>query len=646
MGIAMSNTELTTCLTLLSSELPDEIRDGAHRAGDGRFTEAIPSLVRHVASSNIGVQEAADRALRRIGGAEVVEAVIPLLRSENVPERNVGMDILRSQGAFNIEAIAALLSDEDVDVRIFASDILGSVANSVAVPYLGRALLDDPEVNVRYQAAVSLGELGLQEGIPYLNKALNDEEWVQFSVIEALTKIRDESSVAALVYALDKSSDLVSSMVIDALGELGNIKAVPLLLKRLDESPAVLSNKIVRAIINILGDKSVCLIGGKENKRMLGYMESAIRDEDPDIQDAAVRGFAAIGSDVGSRHIIELAATLDPDQDTERLYFLIDTLVSIGYNDAVAYQFVNGSKEQQRVALEALGRIGDGRSVPLLKEEFPRKELEMQRVIIAFLADMAQQDDEEFFIWVAQTHRDGNILRIAVEFLGNKGTPERAEPIVLELLEHKYNDVKESAMNAAIALQTPLICDYMVTACGSEEPIQRLIGIFSLGYIDVVAYKDLILAGLEDEQAFVRKAAVEALGRQEFLTDDDIDRIMIGTYDENPEIRMSSIDLLGLIDRESMEKVLIERLRDEDDWVRVRAAEHLGDRGSKAAVESLVNALTADNSLLVISAINALAKIGGNAAFRALLSVLNHPEHEVQAAAEEAVAVISNQGEA
>lgn len=68
MGIAMSNTELTTCLTLLSSELPDEIRDGAHRAGDGRFTEAIPSLVRHVASSNIGVQEAADRALRRIGG--------------------------------------------------------------------------------------------------------------------------------------------------------------------------------------------------------------------------------------------------------------------------------------------------------------------------------------------------------------------------------------------------------------------------------------------------------------------------------------------------------------------------------------------------------------------------------------------------
>lgn len=64
----MSDSELTACLTLLSSDKSDEIRDGARLAGDNRYEEAIPHLVKHVGSSNVGVQEAADRALRRIGG--------------------------------------------------------------------------------------------------------------------------------------------------------------------------------------------------------------------------------------------------------------------------------------------------------------------------------------------------------------------------------------------------------------------------------------------------------------------------------------------------------------------------------------------------------------------------------------------------
>ena len=201
-------------------------------------------------------------------------------------------------------------------------------------------------------------------------------------------------------------------------------------------------------------------------------------------------------------------------------------------------------------------------------------------------------------------------------------------------------------MTAAIALRTPRICEYMKLACQSDDPMKRLIGVLSLGHIDVVAYKNFIVAALEDDDALVRKAALEALGRQEFLSDDDIDRIMIVTHDENPDNRMSAIDIVGHIDSESLEDILIERLGDEDDWVSVRAAQHLGNRGSRQAVESLVNMLASENSLVVISAIVALSKIGGNAAFRALLTMLDHPEAEVQSAAEDAVAAISNQVEA
>lgn len=254
-------------LEVLQSDDAEQVREAAYSAGELRLEAAVPHLVRHLQSQNIGVQEAVDNALRKIGGAAAVAGVIPLLRSDDAPIRNISMDILRDIGRDEFDALKQLLHDEDPDIRIFASDILGTSGSILAVPALCEALLRDPEVNVRYQAAVSLGTLAFPEAADCLNKAMQDEEWVQFSVIEALIKIRAESSVNALVKALDTTSDLVASMIVDALGEMGNLKAVPLLLKRIEKSPTPLRNKIVRAIVSILGKKSLSLLGEREQQR-------------------------------------------------------------------------------------------------------------------------------------------------------------------------------------------------------------------------------------------------------------------------------------------------------------------------------------------------------------------------------------------
>ncbi|MCC8193321.1 MAG: HEAT repeat domain-containing protein, partial [Deltaproteobacteria bacterium] len=306
-------------IDLLQSDESEDIREGAYLAGKEALQEAIPYLVNHIQNPDIGVQEAADRALRRIGGPNVVTGTIPLLRSEDAPVRNIAMDLLREVGAENIEPLFQLLHDNDPDMRIFASDILGSSGSVLAVPPLCAALLRDPEVNVRYQAAVSLGSLGFQEAAPSLNKALEDDEWVQFSVVEALIKLRAESSIGALVKALDTSSDLVASIIIDALGEMGNIKAVPLLLRRLEATTGPLRNKIVTSIVKILGEKSLSLLGAKERENLHDYMLVAIKDEDEDVQDFMVRGLASVGSEKASEAIGALAGQLDPDRDHERI---------------------------------------------------------------------------------------------------------------------------------------------------------------------------------------------------------------------------------------------------------------------------------------------------------------------------------------
>ncbi len=80
-----------TAMTLLQSADPEEMREGAYLAGKIRLEKALPLLFTHLQSKHKGVQEAADYALRKIGGAKVVQGAIPLLSCEDAPIRNIGI---------------------------------------------------------------------------------------------------------------------------------------------------------------------------------------------------------------------------------------------------------------------------------------------------------------------------------------------------------------------------------------------------------------------------------------------------------------------------------------------------------------------------------------------------------------------------
>ena len=629
-------------ITLLTSADTDNIREGARLAGVAGLKEAIPCLVEHISSSNIGVQEAADRALRKIGGPEVVLGVLPLLRSDDAPQRNIAMDILRGNGAADLEVIIGLLHDDDADIRIFASDILGSLTRVEVVAPLGQALLHDPEVNVRYQAAVSLGSSGFPEAATYLDKALKDDEWVQFSVIEALTKIRAESSVSAMITALDKSSALIGSTIVDALGEMGNIKAVPLLLKRLDNAPVATRNKIIRAIIKILGGKSLASLGQEEMERLRSYIEEAINDEDPDVQDAAVLGLACLKGDKASRLVTELAATINPDRFTERLLFMVECLIRIGYTDALANAASSEDHALRGVALEALGRIEDPRVVQVLKDEFWKSHRDQQRSVIAFLASQSGCEEQDFFLDVIDHHKDGTVLRSALAFLGRNGTPEQVDEPVLGFLSHPYNDVKEVAMEACILLGTPKIQEHFATLIDDGDPLNRLMAVHALGQIDYARYMPFIEKSLQDLDPIVRKAAVDAIGRVRPLSPDRLDILVGAMQDDNREVRMTAVDILGSCPAPHLEDILIHGLNDPAPWVQVRCVNHLGNRKSLKALEPLVGMLRNGNSLVVLGTIGALQNIGGPMALEALTTLLEHQDPEIREAAEQAVYALRN----
>ncbi|MDR1489219.1 MAG: HEAT repeat domain-containing protein [Desulfovibrio sp.] len=635
--------EPTDILELLRQDDPEQIREGAKLARAERMTGAIPDLVRHIASPNIGVQEAVDRALRKIGGPAVVHAVIPLLRSDDAPERNIAMDLLRVLGNSDLPAVQELLRDEDADVRIFASDILGSTGSALAVPALCHALLNDPEVNVRYQAAVSLGQLAFPEAAPCLNSALDDEEWVQFSVIESLTKIKDASSIGAMVKALGKSSELVASSIVDALGEMGNIKAVPLLLKGLDNSPSPLCNKIVRAVLNIVGGRSLTLLGTKDCRRLAGYLPSALEDEDKDIQDAAIRGFAALGGEGATTCVLRHLTRLDPENDAQRVAEAVDALVKIGKTPELYEALRGGDDHLAAIAMEVMLRVDEEGTIPLLIAIFPERGRDMQRQIIQQLATRAGREHQAFFLGVLENCKDGNIVREALHFLGRKGDPAPVLDKILPFLSHPYNDVKDAALEACIALHTPEVEEIFRSLAKNADALQRMIGVYGLGFFDIGNSLELLRDALDDPSAEVRKVAVEAFGRCSSLEGECRGLIENMLHDESRDVRLAVYDTLRLNPDERFFQSLINGLEDDDAWVRIRCAERLGEFKVDEAIGPLVGMLADENPLIVVKIVSVLASLGGETAFRALMPLLDHPDGDVREAVEAAINAIHKQ---
>jgi len=638
-------TDCKEILAMLKSAETDVLREGAYLAGEEHCEDAVPLLVEMLKSSNIGVQESSDNALRKIGGKEVVSGVIPLLRSDDAPVRNGAMDILRALGSQELQSIIPLLKEEDVDIRIFATDILGSAGNIMAVAPLCEALLKDPEVNVRYQAAVSLGDLGLPEAAKCLNQAMRDEEWVQYSVIEALAKIRHASSIDAMVKAMSHSSELVVSMIIDALGDMGNVKAVSLLLGRMETSPTALRNKIVKAIVKILGGKLVNLLPKDARANFREYLLVALEDEETEVQDAAITGLAVMGGDDAAAGVFAIAAKLDPDQDQDRLDHILDSLAQMGVTAVLKNALRSEDTPSALLAVEVLGRISSPEVESVLVNSFWQNSITVQRATVAILARIAEKGSVDFFMDLLAKHNDGKVLKSAASFLGQKLRYAPASDILFDLLDHQYDDVKEAGLEACVAIGGEGMQERFRALFNGKDPVKRLMSVYALGQIDAAANLDLLKIALEDENPDIRKHALQAVATQCYESNVFVELLAPRLMDENRDVRQTVVEIMGQCFSPDIVPHLRHALSDEDDWVKVRALEVIGQHKIAEAIPDIVAHLENPNKLVAIRAIECLGSIGGTAAFQALLSISSGEDYELMEAAESAIARIQDEQE-
>ncbi|MCT4626751.1 HEAT repeat domain-containing protein [Halodesulfovibrio sp.] len=636
-------SECDTILSRLRSDDSESVRDAAYVAGTEKLECAIPELIRHIQEGNLGVQEAADRALRVIRGEKTVQAVIPLLASEEAPVRNAAMDILREVAEDDLESVMKELKSSDPDLRIFVSDILGSSNSLFAVAPLCDALLKDEEVNVRYQAAVSLGELGFADAADSLIQALGDEEWVQFSVIEALTKIGAAQTAGALVRALSNATPLVASMIVEALGEMGDLKIVPLLVEQMKTAPAPLQNKICKAVVQLLGDKTLELLPADKREQFTEALLAALEDEDEDVQLAALRGLSTAQGDDATRKVMSTVVTFDVDRDTDKLLAAVECLAHIGCNSGFLEVFHGDNELGLRVAAEAVSRMSHDemrKAIPTIISTFEEKNLLVQRDLITVLAAAAGSSEEAFFQNVLISHSDELILKKALYFLGeNSKAPESAE-IVFAMLSHESFEVKDVALEAAIAMNNEMLWIRFVSRVESEDPTERMMAVYALGKSTNDVYVDLLKEALSDPVVDVRLVAFEGLIALNADPASLMEQAKVLLNDDNRDIRIAVVDMIGKTQSDLYLQYLIEALDDEDDWVVVRAVEHLGALGNDDVVEPLLKVFAERSALVQHKVVKMLGNLGTERCFGALLTMMSHDDPEICDAAEQAANLI------
>lgn len=632
-------------MEMLASDESDTIRSAAFAAGDQELEEAVPLLCEKIKSSNIGVQEAAEYALRRIRGPRTVAAILPLMGSDEAPVRNVAMDILREIGVDSIDSMQSYLRGEDADLRIFITDILGYCQSHQSALLLADALLKDPEVNVRYQAAVSLGNLAYPESVGALCQAMHDEEWVQFAVVEALAKINDPAAINALVKLLPVSSPLVSSAIIDALGELGDIKIVPMLFNSLENVNAILRHKIVKSIVQILSGRSLSLLEPKSQDRLREYLLDALGDNDEEIQIAALQGLSSIGTNEAANDIFALAKTIDPEKQADLYESAIRAIAAIGYNEVVRDALRSEDETMVMIAMEACQLMDDPRTLEEIKNLFWRVGRDLQRAAIAEVAQLGNCDDVPFFLSVMDECKDAEVLKNALAFFGNQHACPDVEDVVFNQLNHKYVDVKEMALEACINLHSPTLNEKFRERAKGDDSMQKMMAIYALGRYNVVENIAEITDALEDADPSIRRVAVEAFANMGTGAERYLPRILPRLFDEDKDVRLALVDLLGQIGTSAVMPHLVTALRDENEWVRIRAVEALGVNRNAEAVPTLATMLETASPMIAFRIIEALGRIGGHMAFSVLLGLTDNEDPEIQHAAADAVAEIQAEQE-
>ncbi|MCR4399277.1 MAG: HEAT repeat domain-containing protein [Syntrophomonadaceae bacterium] len=261
----------------------DERAFAAEDIGYDLVYEAVPFMVERLeVEPSRFVREAIVGSLRLMPGPAVVNAVVPLLRSQDAFVRNAGIDLLAHQGPDSLPALAVMLHDADKDVRKMALDALFLLEMEGAVPVIMEAL-EDPDLNVVITAVEYLGRLEATAAAPAVNRVLatHTNLLLRCACLEALAVIGDMESkelVASLYPSFTAASPLEQYSLTKFLARCGNCLHLPLLISLIEERGTAMAKEVINALQGIFRRSPAEVLPPDLLAALSAYIDSPLND--------------------------------------------------------------------------------------------------------------------------------------------------------------------------------------------------------------------------------------------------------------------------------------------------------------------------------------------------------------------------------
>ena len=158
-----------------------------------QFSEAAEALGQRLAvEAEPSVREVLFTSLATVGGPAAVEALLPLLRSEDPTLRNGAIEGLSHLPQEAGQRIDRLLRDPDADVRIFTVNLLGYLQHQQVGAWLVQVLEREADVNVVGAALEVITEIGQTDHLGALEAARRrfaDDPFIGFAIDVARARI-------------------------------------------------------------------------------------------------------------------------------------------------------------------------------------------------------------------------------------------------------------------------------------------------------------------------------------------------------------------------------------------------------------------------------------------------------------------------
>ena len=560
------------------------------------------------------------------------EVVKTLYNDDNAGARNAAMEILLHLGEFSLPYVRNEYTTEHPDVKLFIVTLSGDLKDTESLPFLYKCLSDANE-NVIASAIVSLGKIGSADSIGPLNKFIFSENtWFQYQAIESLGLIGHPDCITEISKLLPNS--FLRSAIIKALSDIDDDKSVIVLCKCLNEKPSTelvlaLCNLIYRprpsALQNLLEARYFQLIEeiltlntikelltlvshhaeepNYEILRLLAFIKTteAIELIKPFLSsvDTIMKAFELLKR-YEPETLLQIKDYVESLEDEMILYEYISLFWNLKSKACIDYikKYLTSENDQIRFeALKIVSHLLQEQSFTSLVQALADENSTIHEFAAATLLEMAKKDS----ILSEQLEKEleklmnspAEHIKALALYVGYFINAKKYNPKLLDGIKSDSSFLRKKALTCIANEKSTISFNYIKNALADEDPkirelAARLLGEYSN---DEILY--LLISALDDEDIWVKIEAIKALSKRPTMK---VYELVRDKYlHSNAPLKIEILKYFGAIDHEQSRQFLIEHLNDEDEEIRITAAQSLTPT-SKNVQDALLHAAKNDKN--------------------------------------------------